>query len=155
GELWFLARSPSGWAVFGVTAAGGLSGPQPLNAFGPGAVPAVPAYSAGLLYTLDQAQPGQPTLWTVRPTTGAMTTVPGAPAYPAESETEKASFQAAQVLVDGPRVIFNNPESLLAVVVFTDGSHAPVVVNKSDAVEVSAAGPGDVNVKHEKPKPHP
>ena len=69
--------------------------------------------------------------------------------------TEKAGFQGAQVLVDGPRVIFNNPESLLAVVVFTDGSHAPVVVNKSDAVEVSAAGPGDVNVKREKPKPQP
>ena len=57
--------------------------------------------------------------------------------------------------MDGPRVIFNNPESLLAVVIFTDGSHAPVVVNKSDAVEVSAAGPGDVNVKREKPKPQP
>ncbi len=84
-----------------------------------------------------------------------MAAVPGAPVYPAESVTEKAGFQGAQVLVDGPRVIFNNPESLLAVVVFTDGSQAPVVVNKSDAVEVSAAGPGDVNVKHEKPKAQP
>ena len=59
---------------------------------------------------------------------------PRGPVYPAESVTEKAGFQGAQVLVDGPRVIFNNPESLLAVVVFTDGSHAPVVVNKSAAV---------------------
>ena len=143
---------PTGWAVFGVSASGRPSGPRPLGAFGPGAEPVVPAYSEGLLYTLDQAQPGQPSLWTIKPATGVMATVPGAPAYPAESVTEKAGFQGAQVLVDGPRVIFNNPESLLAVVVFTDGSHAPVVVNKSDAVEVSAAGPGDVNVKHEKPK---
>ena len=155
GGFWFLARLPSGWAVFGVSAAGRPSGPRPLDAFGPGAEPAVPAYSAGLLYTLDQDQPGQPSLWAIQPATGVMKTVPGAPAYPAESVTEKAGFQGAQVLVDGPRVIFNNPESLLAVVVFTDGSHAPVVVNKSDAVEVSAAGPGDVNVKREKPKPQP
>ncbi|MGA3218979.1 MAG: hypothetical protein ABSE77_07870, partial [Acidimicrobiales bacterium] len=155
GGFWFLARLPAGWAVFGVTAAGQPSGPRPLSAFGPGAEPVVPAYSAGLLYTLDQAQPGQPSLWTVQPATGVMKTVAGAPAYPAESVTEKAGFQGAQVLVDGPRVIFNNPESLLAVVVFTDGSHAPVVVNKSDAVEVSATGPGDVNVKHDKPKPQP
>jgi hypothetical protein len=151
----FLARLPTGWVVFGVSATGQPSGPRPLSAFGPGSDPVVPAYSGGLLYTLDQAQPGQPSLWTVEPATGAMKTVPGAPAYPAESVTEKAVFQGAQVLVDGPRVVFNNPESLLAVVVFTDGSHAPVVVNKSDAVEVSAAGPGDVNVKHDKPKPQP
>jgi hypothetical protein len=42
-------------------------------------------------------------------------------------------------------VVFNNPGSHLAVVVFTDGSHAPVVVDKSTALEVSAAGPADVN----------
>ena len=120
--FWFLARLPSGWAVFGVSASGGPSGLRPLDAFGPGAEPAVPAYSAGLIYTLDQDQPGQPSLWAMQPATGVMRAVPGAPAYPAESVTEKAGFQGAQVLVDGPRVIFNNPESLLAVVIFTDGS---------------------------------
>ena len=76
-----------------------------------------------------------------------MAPVRGAPNYPAKSVTEKASFQGAEVLVDGPRVIFNNPQSLLAVVVFTDGSHVPVIVDKSNAVVVSAVGPGDVNVK--------
>lgn len=155
GGFWYLARLPSGWSVFGLSAAGSPSTPRPLNAFGPGAEPVVPAYSAGSIYTLDQDQPGQPSLWAIQPATGVMKPVPGAPAYPAESVTEKAGFQGAQVVVDGPRVIFNNPESLLAVVIFTDGSHTPVVVNKSDAVEVSAAGPGDVNVKREKPKPQP
>ncbi len=150
GELWFLARMSSGWSVFGVAPGGAVTGPEALKAFGPSAEPAVPAYSGGELYTLDQAQPGQPTLWMVRAGSGSMKPVPGALKYPAEGATEKASFQGAEVLVDGPRVIFNNPDSLLAVVVFTDNSHAPVIVNKSTAVIVSAAGPGDANVKSEK-----
>ena len=37
-------------------------------------------------------------------------------------------------------------------VIFTDGSHAPVIVDKSNAVVVSAVGPGDVNVKPLKTK---
>ncbi len=147
GELWFLARMSTGWSVFGVSSGGAITGPQILKALGPGADPAVAAYSDGELYTLDQSQPGQPTLWVVKPGSGSMKPVPGAPSYPAAGATEKASFQGAEVLVDGPRVVFNNPDSLLAVVVFTDHSHAPVIVNKSTAVIVSAAGPGDANVK--------
>jgi hypothetical protein len=147
GELWYLARLPSGWSVLGVSPSGHMTDPVALTAFGPDAQPAVPAYSAGQLYTLDQAQSGQPALWSIDPTSGVMRPVPGAATYPAKSVTEKASFHGAEVLVDGPRVIFNNPGSLLAVVVFTDGSHAPVIVDKSNAVVVSAVGPGDVNVK--------
>jgi hypothetical protein len=150
GELWFLARMSSGWSVFGVSPEGAVTGAVALRAFGPSAEPVVPAYSDGELYTMDQAQPGQPTLWMVRPGSGSMEPVPGALSYPAAGPTEKASFQGAEVLVDGPRVVFNNPDSLLAVVVFTDHSHAPVIVNKSTAVIVSAAGPGDANVKSEK-----
>ena len=70
-----------------------------------------------------------------------MIPVAGQPTYPAASAAEKASFQGAQVVVAGPRVVFNNPGSLLAVVVFTDGSHAPVIVDKRSAVVVSATGP--------------
>jgi hypothetical protein len=152
GELWYLVRLPTGWSALGVFPSGQVMYPVALRAFGPGAEPAVPAFSAGKLYTLDQAQPGQPTLWAIDPGTGSMRPVPGAATYPAKSVTEKASFHGAEVLVDGPRVIFNNPESLLAVVVFTDGSHSPVIVDKSNAVVVSAVGPGDVNVKPLKTK---
>ena len=120
---------------------GQVTSPLALRAFGPDAQPAVQAFSAGRIYTLDQAQPGQPTLWTINPATGAMGPVRGAAKYPAKSVTEKASFEGAEVLVNGPRVIFNNPQSLLAVVIFTDGSHAPVIVDKSNAVVVSAVGP--------------
>ncbi len=42
GGLWFLARLPSGWSVFGVSTAGTLSGPRPLSAFGPGPSPPFP-----------------------------------------------------------------------------------------------------------------
>ncbi|MGH9104326.1 MAG: hypothetical protein ACRDZX_00535, partial [Acidimicrobiales bacterium] len=153
GELWFLARLASGWSVFGVDGAGQASAPRALTAFGPRSEPAVPAFSRGRLYTLDQARAGQPKLWVVNPGTGTMRPVAGVPAYPAKSVTEKASFQGAEVLVDGPRVVFNNPGSLLAVVVFTDGTHAPVIVDKSSAVLVSAAGPGDANVKPRQHRP--
>ncbi len=151
-QLYYLARQGGAWYL--VSAPPGGTGaatvPRRLEHFGAGSLPAVPALSGGALYTLDQAQPGQPTLWTVSATTAVMAPVRGAATYPAKSPTEKASFKGAQVLVDGPRVVFNNPESLLAVIVFTDGSHRPVVVDKSTAVVVSAAGPGDVNVK----RPH-
>ena len=152
GQLWYLARLPEGWYAVGVSPDGHVTSPRALRAFGPAAQPAVPAFSAGKLYTLDQSQGGLPTLWAIDTASGVMRPVPGAAKYPAKSVTEKASFQGAEVLVDGPRVIFNNPQSLLAVVVFTDGTHAPVIVDKSNAVVVSAVGPGDVNVHVKPPK---
>ena len=146
GELWFLVRSQAGWSVAGVDPKGKTAGPAALPRFGPAAQPATPAVSGGDLYTLDQASDGQPELWRIVPFTGAMAPVRGEPAYPARGPTEKASFQGTQVIVEGPRVVFNNPGSLLAVVVFTDGTHSPVVVDKSAAVSVSAAGPSDIGV---------
>ncbi len=80
---------------------------------------------------------------------------PRCPGLPGGERDGEGGFPRGASRGGRARVIFNNPESLLAVVIFTDGSHTPVVVNKSDAVEVSAAGPGDVNVKREKPKPQP
>ncbi len=145
-KLWFLVRSAKGWAVAGVDPKGRTVGPAALARLGGAAQPATPAESGGDLYTVDQASDGQPELWRILPSTGAMAPVRGEPAYPARGPTEKASFQGAQVIVEGPRVVFNNPGSLLAVVVFTDGTHAPVVVDKSAAVTVSATGPADVGV---------
>ena len=92
GELWFLARMSSGWSVFGVGPHGAVSGPVVLKAFGPGAEPAVPAYSDGELYTLDQAQPGQPTLWIVRPGSGSMKPVPGAAQLPRRRQDRKGKL---------------------------------------------------------------
>ena len=145
-ELWFLVHSESGWSVVGADNTGRASGPQPLGKLAPDAKPATPAMSKGVMYTLDRASPGQPDLWRILPRTGAMVQVRGEPQYPAEGPTEKATFESAQVIVDGPRLVFNNPGSLLAVVVFTDETHPPVVVDKSSAVTLSATGPADLGI---------
>ncbi len=144
GTLWYLAGGATGWSLFGVGPTGRVTGPVALDHFGRQAQPVVPVESGGVLYTLDQAAAGQPTLWSILPATGAMIPVAGAATYPVSNAAEKVSFQGAQALVDGPRVVFNNPGSHLAVVVFTDGSHAPVVVDKSTALQVSTAGPADL-----------
>lgn len=144
GMLWYLAQGAggaAGWSVFGVSPTGKVTGPSPLARFSGNAQPAPPVESAGLLYSLDQASRGQPILWTIVPATGAMIPVSGLTNYPARGPTEKASFTGAEVVVDGPRVVFNNPGSLLAVVVFTDGTRPPVIVDKSSAVAVSTVGP--------------
>jgi hypothetical protein len=117
-----------------------------LSHLGPDTDPVEPAISAGYLYTLDQRSPDQPELWAINISSGGMAPVPRDPSYPAASAAEKASFLGAQVLADGPRIVFNNPQSHDAVVVFTDGSHPPVVVNKGAGVTVSATGPADLNV---------
>jgi hypothetical protein len=144
-EAWFLARGPRGWTVTGwrPAAAGSppIAGPFPLRYFGPGADPAPPALSGRLLYTLDRSAGPQPALWTVDVDGGRMTPVAGAPRYPRVGPEEDDSFGGAYVTADGPRVVFDNPESLEALVVFTDGTHAPVVVDKTDAVTVSTTGP--------------
>ena len=145
-RLWFLIHSDTGWSVAGVDRSGRTTGPAALSKLGVNARPSTPGQSAGVLYTVDQAAPGQPDLWRILPATGAMVQVRGQPQYPAQGPTEKASFDGAQVIVDGPRVVFNNPGSLLAVVVFTDGTHPPVVVDKSTAVTLSATGPADLGV---------
>ena len=143
----FLARSPAGWLLTGsVGPAGPALRPAPLRRLGQSAAPASPVMSRGSIYTLDQAAAGQPALWQVDATSGTMSRVAGEPSYPARGPTEKASFEGAQVLAEGPRVVFNNPGSLLAVVVFTDGSARPLVVDKSEAVTVSATGPADLNL---------
>lgn len=142
----FLAQLPAGWFLFGIGPSGRVQGPYHLADFAGNADPAVPVLSGGYLYTLDQAAGPQPNLWSIDPANGHMAPVAGAPTYPLLSSSERSSFQGVQVLVDGPRVVFNNPQSLEALVVFTDGSHRPVVVDKAQAVAVSTTGPADLNV---------
>lgn len=145
-EAWFLARAPGGWTLVGWRPAArsrrdALTGPLPLRYFGPGADPAPPALAGGVLYTLDRSAGPQPTLWAVDVDGGRMAPVAGAARYPRVGPEEDDGFGGAYVSADGPRVVFDNPESLEAVVVFTDGTHAPVVVDKTDAVTVSTTGP--------------
>ena len=142
---WFLARSTSTWQLFGVSGSGAVSGPYQLPHLS-GADPAEPVLSGGLLYTIDRGATGGPTLWTIDPAGGQMAPLEGQATYP-RVNSENANFTGVEVVLDGSRVVFNNPQSLEAVVVFTDGSRAPVIVDKSQAVTVSATGPADLNVK--------
>ena len=142
----FLARTPRGWYLVAVATPSGRQFRRSLGLLPLGAAPAAPVTSAGSIFTLDQAAQGQPTLWRINASTGSMSPVAGQPTYPARGPTEKARFDGAQVLAVGPRVVFNNPGSLLAVVVFTDGSRPPLVVDKSEAVTVSATGPADLGI---------
>jgi hypothetical protein len=145
GSLWFLADASSGWSLFGVNSDGRVTGPSALRGFDTSSAPVVPVLSAGYLYTLDQNE-ASPTLWTILPATGGMAPVKGQATYP-QGSSERAVFTGAQVVAVGPRVVFNNPQSKRALIVFTDGSHPPAVLDKSQAVTVSAAGPVDVNVQ--------
>lgn len=138
---WFLARGAVAWTVVGADSHGRVVGPFPLVGFGAGSDPVEPALSSGRLYTLDAAATGQPALWAIDPASGSMAEVLSA--YP-KAGRESVGFGGTEVTVDGPRVVFNNPASHEAVVVFTDGSRGPAVVNKERAVEVSATGPADL-----------
>lgn len=142
--LWYLADSAAGWQLFAAESTGRVEGPFNLTDLGPRSAPAVPVLSKGVLYTLDQNESPQPTLWTIDVTNGRMSPLTGTSRYPVLNTTEKASFHGVQVLLDGPRVVFNNPQSLEAVVVFTDSSRRPAVVNKSLAMSVSTTGPADL-----------
>jgi hypothetical protein len=141
GALWYAAHLATGWVLYGVTPAGRLLGPHPMGAIPATTDLASPAYSSGALYTMATNGSGQPALWKIALPTGTVTTVAGEAAYPRKSRLERVAFSGTQVVGSGPRIIFDNPESLLGVVVFTDGSHAPVVFDKSVAVTVSATGP--------------
>ncbi len=142
GEVWFLAGDGSGWVLYGVSRSGALDGPKPLRSLRAGADPASPVLSAGYIYTMDRSQIGRPTLWMIGTSDAAMSPVAGTDGYPLYSGAEaKNTFTYAEVLGDGTRVVFNNPQNLEAVVVFTDGSRSPAEVDKADAVTVSAQGP--------------
>lgn len=137
---WFLAQGSAAWSVVGAGSRGRVVGPFPLVSFQAISRPVEPAVSSGRLYTLDASMPGQPALWAIDPTSGSMAKVLSA--YP-KAGRESVGFDGTDVIVDGPRVVFNNPASHEAVVVFTDGSRSPAVVNKERAVQVSATGPAD------------
>ena len=146
-DMWFMFDRPSGWALFGTAPGGRIVGPYSLSGLDEAADPVMPVLSAGFLYTLDQQAAGQPTLWTVDTANGHMAPLGGTPQYPELNSSEQDDFRGAEALVDGPRVVFNNPQSLEAVVVFTDSDRPPVVIDKSRAVEVSTTGPADLNVR--------
>ena len=144
GNIWFLAGSNSGWSVFGVRPNGAVTEQTALVRFGARrADPVAPVESGGVLYTLDQAALGQPTLWTIAPST-APCSPSRRPTYPAASPSDRAVFSEPRSSRTAPGWC-STTRGATGRGVFTDGSHAPVIVDKSRAMAVSATGPVDVN----------
>ena len=147
GGVLFAYQLPSGWRLVGVDAATHkVTGPVDISG-----VPAAdsllsPAYNNGSIYTLGYRYlSSQPALLRIDPQSGAATPLSGFAQYPLVKSTEVPTFGAGtQVISIGPRVIFNNPTSVLGVVVFTDGSSPPKVFDKGTLATVDPAAPGGV-----------
>ncbi|MDT4904499.1 MAG: hypothetical protein QOH52_2515 [Pseudonocardiales bacterium] len=141
GRLSYLMHGANGWSVVSVDVSGtGLRGPTPLTSLATGAQLVAPAASRGSLYTMD-AQSGQ----TVRiDGSDKAIGITGAADYPLATQNgrviEPGGFADAYAIARGSRVIFNSPNHLMALVLFTDGSSEPLDIEKSSAVAVSAAG---------------
>ncbi len=141
GRLAFLVHGTAGWYSVSVAADGSdLRGPTELGSVPSGADLASPGMSEGDLYTLDRTT-GQ----VYRIDASGRTT--DEPDYPLARQNGKAiepgGFGDAYVIARGSRVIVNSPTHLDALVLFTDGSHPPLTIEKSSAVSVSASDGAD------------
>ena len=133
GRAQFLYRTGSGWRVVTVAADG--SGSASVHALA--AIPArtellAPAQSNGGLYTMSSG--ADRTLWRIDATGGTR----ALGRYPVRSG-ESASFSGTAVLARGPRVIYDARADNQAEVIFTDGSRAPLTIDKHAAVQLDAA----------------
>ncbi len=100
-----------------------------------------PTLDGGRLFALVDDGTRQPPLVVVDPATARARPLPGAPRYPLASPSEAPTFAHPQILADGPRVVVNNPDSLLAVVVFTGAGRAHVVDKRLAALVDPSAPP--------------
>lgn len=136
----FLYHARAGWSL--VEATGDGAAVHRLDGIPATAQLAPPATSNGRLYTMDRA--GSGLLWQVSGS-GAVRTLAGVPQYPTPKDgrgrsLEVADFGDAEVLASRSRVLFNSPNHVLALAVFTDGSRPVQVIDKSSATDLNAAG---------------
>jgi len=137
--------SPVAGMIFLDPATNKLTGPVSLQGVPGGAVLLAPAFNRGSIYTVADTLSTQPRLLRIDPRSGLAVPLPGVPDYPVVSAAEAPiSFQQTQVISVGPRVIINNPDSILGVVVFTDGSQPPKTFDKGTLASVDPAAPGGV-----------
>ena len=149
GRFAFLLHDATGWAVATVGIDGKGAALHRVGAIAPTARLIAPGASEGALYTMDTAT-GR--LWRVA-TSGAAAPVTGSETYPITSLESLQHFDGADVLARGARVIYNAPQHDLALTVFTDGSAAPVRVDKRSAISVSPNGPALTGLRASSPGP--
>jgi hypothetical protein len=144
GRISFLIHSADGWSVVSVATNGTqLRGPTLVKGVAPDAKLATPAASQGGLYTMDRAT-GQ--IFRIGADAKAAT-VPAASTYPIVQSVEAEDFLDAYVIAEGPRVIINSPSHSQAIGIFTDGSHGPQVIKKTNATTVNATGGAEAFTK--------
>jgi hypothetical protein len=141
GRLGFLMHGPDGWYLTSIAADGtALRAPQLVDGLPADAELAEPAASNGRLYTIDRAN-GR--LYEIG-YDGTAQSLPGQAMYPLATVGAKAveatDFSDAYAIARGPRVVVNSPSHANALILFTDGSHAPLTVSKNSAVTVNASG---------------
>ncbi|HVU92137.1 MAG TPA: fibronectin type III domain-containing protein, partial [Jatrophihabitans sp.] len=133
-RLSYLISGSGGWSLVSVAADGSdLRAPRIVAGLPAGDELTQPAYSRGALYTLDRTSGA---IYRVS-LTGAAKKVA---AYPFVSKIETTDLSDAYVIARGARVVVNSGKHSRALVLFTDGSQLPRVIEKSSAVQVSAAG---------------
>jgi hypothetical protein len=146
GELSFLYRTAAGWSRVTAPASGiGSAQVTKLTAIDPNARLVTPAASDGHVYTMDAATGD---LWQID-ANGSAHPIVGAGTYPI-LPGEKLDLSQAEVLARGSRVIFNARANYEAVVVFSDGSHAPRTIDKHSAVQVDPTGATTLADAHSK-----
>lgn len=147
GRLAFLLHASAGWYIVSVGTSGRtVRGPTPLRSVPSNARLAAPAASNDRLYTVDQ-QGGR--LFEI--TYDGVVSDPGRSRYPVAvlhgRTAEPTDFADAYVFARGPRVVLNSPSHTNALMVFTDGSHAPQTIAKSSAVTINASGGAEALTK--------
>lgn len=155
GRLTFLLHATTGWSVVSVNAhGGGLRGPTPISDLSPAASLAVPAQSGDDLYTIDTDSGHILSIGA----DGAAAIVAGAASYPlvksnGELIEPSGTYADAYVIARGARVFIDSPSHRDALALFTDGSRAPFVIEKSAAVGLNAAGDAAALSRSHRPEP--
>lgn len=141
GRLSYLLHSSAGWSLLSVDTAGTrVVEPVRLGTIEPTAGLATPAQSLGSLYTMVRSGSAG-SIYRIS-AGGKVTSV--AATYPQKMRNgrsvETASFNDGYLIGRGSRVVVDSPGHYLALTVFTDGSHTPVVVEKTRLTSLNAAG---------------
>lgn len=151
GTAAFLFHTSNAWSLVTLAAQAPTADIHVLKEIPAKAQLATPAISNGALYTMDRG--ASAAIWRIA-LSGSVKSVAGAGSYPVPrgangKALEVADFGAAQVIAQRSRVLFNDPDHVLALAVFTDGSRPATVIDKSSATDLNAVGgAGAITTKH-------
>lgn len=141
GQVAFLLHAANGWSLLSAGLHDVAGKVHRLAGIPASAALAAPAASGSSLYLLQTNGTGA--LWTLS-YAGALRS---AGSYPVLAG-EKLDLAGAQVLAQGSRVIVNARANFEAEVIFTDGSHAPMTVDKHAAVQLDPSSTQALVVSH-------